>query len=328
MGMRILITGGLGFIGTNLVKFLYEKKIISKIIIIDNYSKIKKPQFDDLDNIKYFSNKTLYKENKKRINVIKANIKDYKFAEKICNGIDCVIHLAAESGVDISVNQPKLAFDINVNGTFNYLEASRICNVKNFIFASSGSVFGSAKPPMKETFAKDPISPYGSSKLSIESFCSSYSFVYRINTTILRFSNAYGNYSHHKNSVISKYIKNIIEEKPLFIFGDGKQTRDYIHVDDIVSAIYKSMKNKNKCVAHHIGTGVETTINQIIGLMTSIFKSHRLEMPKIIYKNIRTGDMKNSSLYVKNTQNQLDWKARTTLEKGIRNTISWYLNTK
>jgi UDP-glucose 4-epimerase len=328
MGMRILITGGLGFIGTNLVKFLYEKKTISKIIIIDNYSKIKKPQFDDLDNIKYFSNKTLYKENKKRINVIKANIKDYKFAEKICDGIDYVIHLAAEPGVDISVNQPKLAFDINVNGAFNYLESSRINNVKNFIFASSGSVFGSAKPPMKETFAKDPISPYGSSKLSIESFCGSYSSVYGINTTILRFSNVYGNYSYHKNSVILQYIRNTIEKKPLFVFGDGKQTRDYIHVDDIVSAIYKSMKNKNKYVAHHIGTGVETTINQIIGLITSTFKFHRLEMPKIIYKNIRTGDMKNNYLYIKNTQNKLGWKARTTLEKGIRKTISWYLNTK
>ena len=123
-------------------------------------------------------------------------------------------------------------------------------------------------------------------------------------------------------------IRNTIEKKPLFIFGDGKQTRDYIHVDDIVSAIYKSMKNKNKYVAHHIGTGVETTINQIIGLITSTFKLHRLEIPKIIYKNIRTGDMKNNYLYIKNTQNKLGWKARTTLEKGIRKTISWYLNTK
>ena len=107
-------------------------------------------------------------------------------------------------------------------------------------------MFGTANSQMREDFEKNPISPDGSSKLAIESFCNSYSSVYDINTTILRFSNAYGNHSSHKNSVISKYIKNILSKKPLIVFGDGKQTRDYIHVNDIVLAIFKSIKSKNK----------------------------------------------------------------------------------
>ena len=327
MGMKVLITGGLGFIGQNLLRFLISKKEIVKIIVVDNYSKVKNPDLKDLKNIKYFS-KENYKINKSRINIIKANIKDFSFAKLICREIDSVIHLAAESGVDISVNKPKYAFDINVLGTFNYLEASRLNNVKNFIFASSGSVFGRATPPMHEDYEKNPISPYGSSKLAIESFCNSYASIYDINTTILRFSNAYGNHSFHKNSVISKYIKNILNNKSLIVFGDGRQTRDYIHVNDIVLAIFKSIKTKSKSESYHIGTGIETEINQIIKIMSSIFKKLGYNIPAIVYENNRIGDMKNNSLYIKNTYKKLKWKSAIQLDEGIKNTISWYISNQ
>lgn len=328
MGIKVLVTGGLGFIGTNLVRFLEQKKSVSKIIIIDDFSKSKSYQPRCSSSIKYFLLSKNYKKNKYKINVIKSNIKDLSFAKKICSDIDYVVHLAAESGVDISVKSPKKSFDINVAGTFNYLESSRINNVKNFIFASSGSVFGSSKPPMKESFSKSPISPYGSSKLSIESFCGSYSKVYGMRTTVLRFSNAYGDYSFHKTSVITKYIKNILDNKPLSIFGDGKQTRDYIHVDDIVSAIYKSMLNKNDFSTYHIGTGIETSINKVIDMMSKSFKSYNINMPEIIYKDIRIGDMKNNSLYIKDTEKNLNWKAKTGLRSGIKKTIAWYLSKR
>ena len=140
------------------------------------------------------------------------------------------------------------AFDTNVVGAFNYLEASRVNQVKQFILASSGAVFGNVKPPIKESDKRDPISPYGSSKLAIETYCETYSNIFKLGTTILRFSNAYGPYSQHKNSVIHKFIRNILANKSIRINGNGNHTRDFIFVDDIVNAIKLNFKKKIKII--------------------------------------------------------------------------------
>ena len=200
--MKILITGGLGFIGSNLMKYLIKKKRIKKIIIIDNQSKSDLTYLESICKYRYFKNIKDYKANNSRVTVVNACTTNSNFSHQITKNIDCVVHLAAESGVDLNIKNPKKAFDINIKGTFNFLDACRVNKVKNFIFASSGAVFGNAKPPMSETTSKTPISTYGSSKLAIESFCETYSKLFNIKTTVLRFSNAYGPYSLHKKSII------------------------------------------------------------------------------------------------------------------------------
>ena len=182
--------------------------------------------------------------------------------------MDYVVHLAAESGIDVSINYPQKAFKTNVSSTFNYLEASRINNVKNFLFASSCAVFGDTRPPHNENISRKPISPYGSSKLTIESFCETYANVYDMNTSILRFSNAYGSFSKHKKSVVAKFIQDILKNKPIVINGNGNITRDFIHVSDICDAIFKCLiTNKSNCNIYHVATGKETSIKNTFLLL-------------------------------------------------------------
>ena len=323
--MRILITGGLGFIGTNLINYLVKKDKIKQIIIVDNQSKSSTKYLDGISSYKYFNNIKSYRINKSRINVVNADIKNRPFANKITKNIDCVIHLAAESGVDLSIKNPRKSFDININGTFNYLDACRINNVKNFIFASSGSVFGDAKPPMSEMTLKNPISTYGSSKLSIETFCETYSKIFEINTTILRFSNAYGPYSLHKKSIIANFSKNIIDGKPISINGDGKTTRDYIHVTDIVKAIYNSLNQKGSHQNFNISTGKQTSINTLLKNISNIFS--KFGYKKIIIKNQkeRKGDMRFNSMSSKKYLKYYKEKKFINVNDGLRNTIEWFI---
>ena len=323
--MRILITGGLGFIGTNLISYLVKKDKIKQIIIVDNKSKSNTKYLDSIYSYKYFNNMKNYKINKSRINVINADTKNSPFANKITRNIDCVIHLAAESGVDLSIKNPRKSFDININGTFNYLDACRTNNVRNFIFASSGSVFGDAKPPMSEMTLKNPISTYGSSKLSIETFCETYSKIFEINTTILRFSNAYGPYSSHKKSIVANFSKNIINEKPISINGDGKTTRDYIHVSDIVKAIYNSLNQKDSFQDFNISTGKQTSINTLLKNITNIFSKFGYKSIIVKHQKERKGDMRFNSMSSKKYLNYYKEKKFINLNDGLISTIEWFI---
>ena len=279
--MKILITGGLGFIGSNLVNYLIKKNRIKKIIIIDNQSKSDLTYLESICKYRYFKNIKDYKANNSRVTVVNACTTNSNFSYQITKNIDCVVHLAAESGVDLNIKNPKKAFDINIKGTFNFLDACRVNKVKNFIFASSGAVFGNAKPPMSETTIKTPISTYGSSKLAIETFCETYSKLFNIKTTVLRFSNAYGPYSLHKKSIIANFLKNILDDKPLIINGDGKTTRDYVHASDISAAIYKSFYQKDNYNNFNISTSIETSINDLVNIISSHTKKYDMRNIKL-----------------------------------------------
>ncbi len=323
--MKILITGGLGFIGSNLLNLLVGKKTVKKIIIVDNFSKSSLKYINTICKYKYFSNKKNYTHSKNRVVIIKADITDYKFALKISKDIDYIVHLAAESGIDASIKTPKQSFDTNVKGTMNYLESARLNNIKGFIFASSGAVFGDSKPPMKEFFLRAPISPYGSSKLSIESFCETYTNVFNLNSTILRFSNAYGAFSTHKKSIVTSFIYNIIRKKPIKINGDGKHTRDYIFAEDLCKAIYKSICKCKGNNTFHISTGKETSINKLIDKLKIIFNDNAIVLPKIVNGPIRLGDMRFNSLSTIHSKKKLNWQSKTTIDAGLKKTVTWFL---
>tara|TARA_Y100000768_G_scaffold64460_1_gene44497 strand:+ start:6965 stop:7948 length:984 start_codon:yes stop_codon:yes gene_type:complete len=324
--MKILITGGLGFIGSNLVNYLIKKKPIKKIIIIDNQSKSDLTYLESICKYRYFKNIKDYKANNSRVTVVNACTTNSNFSHQITKNLDCVVHLAAESGVDLNIKNPKKAFDINIKGTFNFLDACRVNKVNNFIFASSGAVFGNAKPPMSETTIKTPISTYGSSKLAIETFCETYSKLFDIKTTVLRFSNAYGPYSLHKKSIIANFLKNIIDNKPLIINGDGKTTRDYVHASDISAAIYKSFYQKENYNNFNISTSIETSINDLVSIISSQTKKYDMHNIKVEHALERLGDMKYNSMNSKKYISKYKKNNFINLNTGIQKTIKWFIS--
>ena len=268
-------------------------------------------------------------------NLIKENLNsdlriDVKDADAIYSTIseirpDYVFHLAAQPIVLESYENPLNTFNTNVIGAYNYLESSRVNKVKRFIFASSGAVFGDTKPPLKESNIKAPISPYGSSKLTIETFCETYSNVFDLNTTILRFSNAYGPYALHKQSIVSKFINNILSNKPIVVNGNGSVTRDYVHVSDICNAIYKSIKDKNGAKTYHVGTGKETSIKQLIKIFKTECVNHDINVK---YGSDRVGDMKKNYTSITKIKKDLKWHPKISLSKGFAQTFKWFMSQK
>ena len=324
MVMRILITGGCGFVGSNLTKSLLNISTVKKIIIVDNFSQSDAKYIKKFHPVKTIYTKNSYVKSKNRVDIIRASVNDFDFAKKITKSVDYVIHLAAESGVDKSISQPHKSFQINVNGAMNYLESARMNKIKQFIFASSGAVFGDSKPPMKENNVKDPISPYGSSKLSIESFCETYSKVFNMKTTILRFSNAYGPFSDHKESIIAKYVKNIRDNRILKINGSAYITRDYIFIDDICCAVIKCLYTKKLCNTYHVGTGKETSIKDLIEKIKQICYKKDIQIPKIVVVKKRLGDMTKNYTSISKIKKEINWKPKFTLTHGLSETINYF----
>ncbi|MGD9015727.1 MAG: GDP-mannose 4,6-dehydratase, partial [Candidatus Omnitrophota bacterium] len=224
---KIFMTGGCGFIGANLVKYLLDR---------DNYDIV------IYDNLSTGSQQNLERaisdsQKKGTVKFIRGDICDKTKINSVIRGNHTIIHLAAHTRVVESVKSPQENFQVNAIGTFNILEASRYNRIKKFIFASSNAAVGEQIPPINEKMIPRPISPYGATKLYGEALCLAYYHTYGLRTACLRFANAYGPYSEHKTSVVAKFVKRAKAGKSLEIYGDGKQTRDFIHAQDICQAI-------------------------------------------------------------------------------------------
>ena len=254
--IRWLITGGCGFIGTSLIKHLLANNLAKKIRVLDNLSVGTRA---DLSTVCTFTESPLSPQSSAlspdsrssalstnsvlspdKVELVVGDIRDPALTEACCQGIDVIVHLAANTGVPKSVENPRLDMECNVVGTFNMLEGARAQKVKRFVFASSGAPAGEVEPPIHEELPPHPVSPYGASKLAGEGYCSSYYRTFGIETVCLRFSNVYGPGSTHKSSVVAKFIKQALNGETLEIYGDGTQTRDFIYIDDLIDAIYRA----------------------------------------------------------------------------------------
>ena len=350
--IRWLITGGCGFIGLNLVKNLTEEAG-HYIRIVDNLSVGTRKDLSQVCNFTELDPKTLTPsqpsvhspKNPKDsssstiVKLIVADILDEKLAFKATKEIDIVVHLAANTGVEPSVEDPRSDCLNNVLGTLNYLEAARHNNVKRFIFASSGAPVGECEPPIHEELAPHPVSPYGASKLAGEAYCSAYFRTFGIKTVALRFGNVYGPLSGQKNSVVAKFIKRAMEAKPLEIYGDGTQTRDFIYVDDLISAIRKAVSIRPlypKSSLHHafpwgeifqIATNTETTIRELVEELLPILSDSGFEKIEVHYTSPRVGDVKRNFSDTSKAKRLLGWEAQIPLIEGLNMTVKKFIQS-
>ena len=293
--MNILITGGMGFIGSHLSEYLIKQG--HQITI-----------FDNLSNSKIIS--------KSNLKFIEGDITDYSLLLKSLNNIEMVIHLAAQISVIDSIRDPKNTFKINVDGTKNILNACLENNIENFIGISTAAVFGNQDEILLENSICLPISPYGESKLMMEEFIINFSKKHNFNSVILRFFNLYGpGQSPQYAGVITKFLKNLQENKPLEIFGDGNQSRDFIHIDDAVRCINSTIKNlegKSGRI-YNIGGGTSTSILQLANLLLKLTEKEI----QIQFKPEINGDILHSQTSIDLAKNELDFKPKISLEDGL-----------
>jgi UDP-glucose 4-epimerase len=241
-------------------------------------------------------------------------------------GIETVVHLAASTGVPASVENPVFDMENNVIGTFNMLDAARQNAVKKFIFASSGASIGECAPPIHEEMIPHPVSPYGASKLAGEGYCSAYYHIFGIDTAVLRFSNVYGPSSNHKNSVVAKFIRQAIKGETLEIYGDGRQTRDFIYIQDLIEAIILAVKID--CAGgetFQIATSIETTLGKLTDELIPILNKSGIRNIEVFHSFPRPGDVLRNYSDTSKAREMLGWKARVNLTNGLRHTVDWFM---
>lgn len=330
--MNWLITGGCGFIGRNLINQLLSDGN-NRILVVDNLSTGSREdlaqicEFDQLPIEPILKGRPIQSDATVKLAV--ADILDDQLAIALCREIDVVVHLAANTGVAPSVENPRSDCMTNVVGTFNYLEAARENKVAKFVFASSGAPIGECTPPIHEELAPHPVSPYGASKLGGEAYCSAYYKTFGIDTVALRFGNVYGPYSSHKESVVAKFIKNALEGRPLTIYGDGRQTRDFIFIDDLIDAIFQAALTPNVGgEIFQIATSQETTVGELVQKLVPILKDHKVGDIDVQYGESRIGDVRRNFSDTSKALKILAWKPRIELSNGLERTLKWFLSTK
>lgn len=310
----VLITGGAGFIGYNILKKINKKKY--KIIVIDNFSsyqsaeyKKKFKKFIRVHNIKFLQ---------KNIRNLKGNeIKNTKI----------VIHLAANPGIDISIKKPVKDLKENVETTLTLLELCRKAGVEKFIFSSSNAVVGNAKLPINEKSICNPISNYGNSKLCAENYCKVYSKIYNIKCVILRFGNVFGPGSENKKSVVASFVKSSLNYKEIYIFGSGKQTRDFIFIDQLISCILKCMNIKiSSYEIFQTSCGKQTSIISLAKKVRYILKNKFNLKTEIIFKKARKGDILHNFSSINKVKSKLNWKPKLDINKMLEKTINDLIN--
>ena len=313
--MKILVTGGCGFIGTNSIDFLLSSGGY-EISILDNLS---------AGSIKYLKDVLdSHKLGLSYVDFVKGDIRNMSAVKQACRGVHAVVHLAAHAGVVPSVEDPFYDAEVNVSGTLNLLEASRKAGVERFVFASSNAPLGVQSPPMNEDKAPRPLSPYGASKLAGEGYCSAFWGSYGLKTVVLRFSNAYGPWSLHKASVAARFIKDGMSKGTFTIYGDGSQTRDFIHSEDICRAIAGVLESRSQDICgetFHLGTGKETRIGDLAEIIKGLFGGS----VETVFEPERAGEIKRNYSDIGKAGRVLGFRPSVSLEDGVKKVFDWFI---
>jgi UDP-glucose 4-epimerase len=309
--MTVFITGGAGFIGSHLVEEMSKTK--EKIIIFDDFSagKHNLPFLKDLSNV----------------SIIKGSITDYNSVKQSISQCSEIVHLAAMNRAPLSIENPILANEVNVNGTLNILEAARKYDIQKIVFASSSSVYGrSPKYPRREIDKPHPAHPYAVGKLASELYCDVYHHLYGLQIAVLRYFAVYGprqSSTIRYAAVIPIFVNCIIQGNPLPIYGDGTQRRNFTFVEDTVKVTIAAINSDSATgKVINISSPIEVSLNQIIDILEQISGKKGKKM----FKNWRKGDVKQAPPDLSLAEKVIGDMPRTSIREGIEKTYNWYLN--
>ncbi len=298
----ILVTGGAGFIGSGLVPMLLNAGY--RVRVLDNLSS------GSADALAAYD-----------VELVTGDIRDAQTVDRAVRGVDGIVHLAAHTNVIDSIQDPVMDYAVNVGGTLNLLMAAREHKVARFVFASSNAPIGENTPPIDEEKPARPLSPYGASKLAGEGYCSAFHGSYGLGTVILRFANVYGPRSTHKGSVVAKFIKDAMSTGTLTIYGDGEQTRDFIHVDDLARAIIAGLESDCGGETFQIATGSETRIIDLAHSIQAAFPDRKIV---IEHAGQRAGEIIKNYSSIAKARRMLGWSPQIALEQGLSETVAWF----
>jgi UDP-glucose 4-epimerase len=297
-----LVTGGAGFIGSNLVDLLLRHG--HTVTVLDNLS-------------------SGYRANlRSGVRFVEGDIRDEAAVDSAVAGADVVFHLAASVGNKRSIDNPIDDADSNVLGTLKLLEACGRHDVRKLVFSSSAGIFGELKVlPIREDHPAEPDSPYGASKLAAEKLCLVYAKLHRMECTCLRYFNVYGpnqRYDAYGN-VIPIFVHAVMRHQPIVIFGDGEQTRDFVNVRDVAEANYRAATTPGVWGAFNIASGTRISINDLAAL---VFQASGLERA-VQYADPRPGDVRHSLADISAARAAFGYQPRVTLEEGLPEYVDW-----
>ncbi len=304
----VLVTGGAGFIGSHTVDALLNE---GKEVWV-------------LDDLSSGSIRNLHAWRKNpRFHFRKNSVTRYKIIESLAKKVEAIVHLAAVVSPYVSVKKPEIVNEVNVSGTLNVLRAAVKNEVQRVVFASSSSVYGNQNIlPISEDNPLHPITPYGVSKLSGEKYCGAYYRTYELSTISLRYFNVYGEKQTASpySGVIAIFANRLSQGAQPTIYGDGNQSRDFIHVSDVVNANLRALRTDGGIgEAFNIGTGEATTINRLFSLLAEL-----LRRPDIspVHANARPGDIRQSYTNILRARNVLGFQPKVELKRGLQLLIS------
>jgi UDP-N-acetylglucosamine/UDP-N-acetylgalactosamine 4-epimerase len=317
---HILVTGGAGFIGSNLCETLLEMG--NRVYCLDNFLTGKR------ENISPF-----LKEN--NFHLIEGDIRDFETCKKAVSGMDYVFHQAALGSVPRSVENPLPTNDININGFLNILSASKEAKVKRFIYASSSSVYGDL-PELPKTEEKTgrPLSPYAVTKQVNEMYAGVFADLYQMEIIGLRYFNVFGKKQDPEGAyaaAIPKFIKLLIHGKSPVIFGNGLQTRDFTHVSNVVEANILAASCQNNAAlnqVYNVACGSQITLNELYSILIDVLSPFYKNVAEIkpTYTSERKGDIRDSLASVKKAEKLLGYIPKCNVRTGLEDSISWYVN--
>jgi UDP-glucose 4-epimerase len=341
MMQSILITGGCGFIGLNLIGYL-AKCGCSSLRIMDNLSVGTR---EDLEiYLRDQGEISGARETGKTVDIqwrpygiegrpisVTLLIEDICDREAVMEAVlpgETIVHLAAQTGVVESVENPQFDCRVNVIGTLNLLEAAVKRGSKAFVFASSAAPMGDQPPPAREDMVPKPLSPYGASKLAGEGYCSAFSGSFGLPACSLRFSNVYGPYSTYKSSVVAKFFRQALQGETLVVFGDGNQTRDFIHTEDLCRVIYLALRllpeGRARGEVFQVATGRETSVNELFDMIRGLVENDTDMKVRVVYESPRAGEIYRNYADISKARTLLGFEPQINIKDGLRDTWAWF----